>query len=349
MLAHFRAVNDALVRERLTTTRLGRLGPAKFESPEHFFRRDFSPVTRLQSWTPERVVSLGDLHGDLAVFLAPLCQAGIIDGDGFWTGSSTVVVQVGDFLDRGGRLTRDNKILSLPGYNNREEIDIMQYAYFLDQQAVEQGGAVILLSGNHEYYNFCQDFQCTTPVTNEGWGGLASRGSWFARGIKSDLARYFAQRHPIILRLGKHVFVHGGLGPPCAEGDQFDQYLARANQAFADYLLDPRATLDGCAEEILLSRQISHRFAGSEAECRTVADKMFADVGLRSDSLMYVGHTPQVSGYQPFSGVNSVCESSIWRLDVAASEAFGLSDRAQCLEMRLQRGQGFVFRIISAT
>ena len=361
MLAHFRAINQRLTEDRLKTKRLGRLGPAEFETPSDFFsKRQFAPVYTLETWTPDRVLCVGDVHGDLAVFLASLCQAGVVDADGFWTGSSCVVVQVGDFLDRGGRMTRDGQQISLPGLNPREEIDIMEYAYFLDQQAREHGGAVILLSGNHEYFNFCHEFACTTPITNEGWGGSLGRENWFARGPDSALARYFVARHPIIVRLGKHVFVHGGLGPRCqndaGQGD-FDQYVVRANAAFTEFLLNQKAGLEACAEEILLSRQISDQFSGSRAECREVAHKMFAEVGLRADAVLYVGHTPQVLGYQAIPGVNGVCGESIWRLDVAASAAFGLSDRAQCLEIRNERdhaggrggGRGLVFRIISAT
>ena len=48
-----------------------------------------------------RVVAIGDVHGDLAAGLAALRSAALIDASGHWSGGDTVMVQVGDLLDRG--------------------------------------------------------------------------------------------------------------------------------------------------------------------------------------------------------------------------------------------------------
>lgn len=49
--------------------------------------------------------AVGDLHGDLEKAVESLKLAGCIsvgaDGDVVWTGDDTVVVQLGDVLDRG--------------------------------------------------------------------------------------------------------------------------------------------------------------------------------------------------------------------------------------------------------
>ena len=50
---------------------------------------------------PERLVAIGDVHGDLAATRAALRLAGAIDGDNHWKGGKLVVVQTGDQLDRG--------------------------------------------------------------------------------------------------------------------------------------------------------------------------------------------------------------------------------------------------------
>lgn len=57
---------------------------------------------------PPRLVAIGDLHGDLSAALATLELAGVVaPGHGgridrtVWAGGDTLVVQMGDFTDRG--------------------------------------------------------------------------------------------------------------------------------------------------------------------------------------------------------------------------------------------------------
>ena len=65
------------------------------------------------------------------------------NGIPIWTGGDTVVVQLGDILDRGDA-----------------EIATLMLLRQLGRQALEQGGAVHILNGNHESLNVCGDFRC---------------------------------------------------------------------------------------------------------------------------------------------------------------------------------------------
>src|SRR5437660_8141028 len=49
----------------------------------------------------DRIVAVGDVHGDLAQFTVVLRSAGVIDRDNNWSGGKTHLVQDGDLLDRG--------------------------------------------------------------------------------------------------------------------------------------------------------------------------------------------------------------------------------------------------------
>ncbi|MBS03660.1 MAG: hypothetical protein CMQ24_13260 [Gammaproteobacteria bacterium] len=49
----------------------------------------------------DRIVAVGDLHGDFAQFRQVLMQASLIDADLRWTGDRTHLVQLGDVADRG--------------------------------------------------------------------------------------------------------------------------------------------------------------------------------------------------------------------------------------------------------
>jgi hypothetical protein len=89
---------------------------------------------------------VGDIHGDINKAMRCLELAGVAkfpNGIPIWTGGNTVVVQLGDILDRGDA-----------------EIATLMLLRQLGRQAEEQGGAMHILNGNHESLNVCGDFRC---------------------------------------------------------------------------------------------------------------------------------------------------------------------------------------------
>ena len=49
----------------------------------------------------ERVIAIGDLHGDYDQYRAVMMMAGLIDENGAWIAGRTHLVQTGDIPDRG--------------------------------------------------------------------------------------------------------------------------------------------------------------------------------------------------------------------------------------------------------
>src|SRR5690242_2008709 len=49
----------------------------------------------------ERIVAIGDVHGDLDDFVALLQRTSILDTNRHWSGRNTILVQTGDLIDRG--------------------------------------------------------------------------------------------------------------------------------------------------------------------------------------------------------------------------------------------------------
>jgi hypothetical protein len=49
----------------------------------------------------ERLVAIGDIHGDFNDFIAILQRVGLIDKQNHWAGGKATLIQVGDLLDRG--------------------------------------------------------------------------------------------------------------------------------------------------------------------------------------------------------------------------------------------------------
>jgi len=93
-----------------------------------------------------RVVAIGDLEGDYEKFADMLRQAGLIDAAGNWSGGATHLVQLGDIPDRGP--------------NSRM---IMDHLMRLEPQAIQAGGRVHALIGNHEAMNVEGDLRYVHP------------------------------------------------------------------------------------------------------------------------------------------------------------------------------------------
>ena len=124
--------NDAMrIRIRKTKTILI-LAVFVLASLIHLYAADTQCV-----WTGiEKIIAIGDIHGDYKAFTKILKGTGLIDGELHWTGGKTHLVQIGDVLDRGDYA--------------KEILDLLMK---LEKEAEEAGGKVHMLLGNHEELN----------------------------------------------------------------------------------------------------------------------------------------------------------------------------------------------------
>eukprot|EP00960_Hanusia_phi_P029681 748099-Hanusia_phi.AAC.4 len=101
---------------------------------------------------PRRIVALGDIHGDVRALATSLRMSDLIDERGNWVGKDSMLVQLGDVLDRGPN-----------------DYFCMRLLIKLQKQAREAGGDVICLLGNHEVMNAQLDFRYVDPAAWLGW------------------------------------------------------------------------------------------------------------------------------------------------------------------------------------
>jgi hypothetical protein len=94
----------------------------------------------------ERVVAIGDIHGDYDNYMAVLKAAGLVDKKGKWAGGKTHLVQTGDIPDRGPDTQK-----------------IIEHITKLAKQAKRKGGRVHSLIGNHEAMNMYGDLRYVHP------------------------------------------------------------------------------------------------------------------------------------------------------------------------------------------
>jgi Calcineurin-like phosphoesterase len=95
---------------------------------------------------PRRIVAIGDVHGAYDQFVSILTRAGLIDAEQKWTGGRAMLVQTGDYTDRGAKV--------------RQVLDLLMA---LEPRARSARGQVVALLGNHEVLNILGDMRYVTP------------------------------------------------------------------------------------------------------------------------------------------------------------------------------------------
>lgn len=267
---------------------------------------------------PERLVAIGDLHGDLEATRRALRLAGAIDAKDAWIGGKLVVVQTGDEIDRGD--------------DDRAILDLFER---LKAEAPKTGGQVIALLGNHEVMNAMFDFRYVTPGAYASFADVTAstgkikeaisdvepaakpRAAAFAPGGR--YATLLANR-PAIARVGDTIFVHGGVLPK-----HVTIGLDEINSKTKEWLLggfDPIPPRAITSEDGPLWTRAYSAATGHD-DCKTL-DEALKALGAKR---MVMGHTPQRNG------INPACDGKAWRIDVGMAKFFQ-SGRIEVLEIK---------------
>ena len=254
----------------------------------------------------DRVVAMGDWHGDLEAARSGLRLAGAIDQEDRWIGGDLVVVQTGDQTDRGD-----------------QEQAILDLLDRLRDEAAAAGGAVVALLGNHELMNVAGDFRY---VTAGGWADFADAGvaveaadsalaalppahrpraAAFRPG--GAYARLLAEQ-PVAAIVGRTAFVHGGLLPR-----HLEYGLDRLDGEIDAWLLGEGP------EPALLQERDDPVWARHYSDDPDTADCALLDqvlTALDCDRLV-MGHTVQDDG------ITARCGERAWCIDTGASAHYG--------------------------
>ena len=282
------------------------------------------PVTKVDL-DGRRLVAIGDVHGDFKQAMRALELSKCMDASGHWVGGTTVLVQVGDILDRG-----DN------------ELAIMRKFRSLAKEAREAGGDVLVTHGNHEIMNVLGDFRYATKgaygecaryaakarareiakygeenvaplpdipdgVNPETYMGVLARRQLFLPG--GEMAVKMAV-NPTVLQVGDTVFAHAGI-----DSSTVDYGFQRLNDEVAAWMVGKTSTPPKQVLEekgVVWTREYGGADAGVTAEataCRRLGEALDATGAKR----LIVGHTPQQKG------IGSGCGGRLWRSDVGIS------------------------------
>ena len=253
----------------------------------------------------DRVVAIGDLHGDVVAARRALVLAGAIDEKERWVGGTLVVVQTGDEIDRGD--------------GDRTIIELFDR---IADAAQARGGRVLPLIGNHEAINVAEDFRY---VTRGGFAAFSDVDTarvprsileQFPREARGRVAAFFpggpaarrlAERRAVVV-VGDTVFVHGGV-----TSDHVHYGISRLNRELSRWMSGdgPPSALANDPEGPLWTRRYSDDKSG--VDCGGLE----AALAALSAKRMVVGHTPHPEG------VSAACDGRVWRIDTGLSAYYG--------------------------
>ena len=146
---------------------IGLFGSSESDTSYSEFRKEFNEICNGidLEWFPSvlpavrRIIVIGDIHGDWKMMLDTLILAKVIDKKNNWIGKDTVVVQLGDQIDRcrgsGSSCQRPETTID----DENSDVKILEFFTNLHNQASKKGGAVYSLLGNHELMNVNGDLR----------------------------------------------------------------------------------------------------------------------------------------------------------------------------------------------
>jgi hypothetical protein len=255
---------------------------------------------------PARVVAIGDLHSDIGAARRAFQLAGATDAHDAWVGGALHVVQLGDMIGRGN-----------------DERQVLDFLFDVRAKAEAAGGKLHLLVGNHEIMGARVDNQAVGANPFSGYDDLhdldlshpllqflpdhqKKRGAALMAG--GPYAKRFAEL-PAVLKLGRTVYVHGGVVARWAEYG-----IDRINREVSRWLSEGGAEPDVSrgvdnGDRVMWTRQFS---SGVDASDCIVLERSLA---ILDATRMIVAHTVH-------SSITSYCDGKVWAIDVGMSRYY---------------------------
>jgi calcineurin-like phosphoesterase family protein len=259
------------------------------------------------TWTGvERVVAVGDIHGDYEMFIKVLQAASLIDSNGNWTGGQAHLVQTGDVLDRGP--------------DSRAVMDLLMK---LEKQAAAVGGAVHCLIGNHEAMNVYGDLRYVSPGEYAGWEGgnpevnrEATYEQYRAAFSSEGVYGKWIRSHNTVIKIDRTLYLHAGLGEKYASWP-----LERINQEVRDELNDLTRLHGG----IVTDEEGPLWFRGlAKGDDAALVDQLLKHFDV---DRIVIGHTYAQGAVTPrFDG-------KVFLIDVGISRFYDNTGKVGCLEI----------------
>lgn len=296
---------------------------------------------------PQRIIAVGDLHGDYPAWLTIARAAGLIDARNHWAGGRTTLVQMGDIVDR-----------------EPDSLQIIRNLQQLQKEAPRAGGKVVVVLGNHEAMNLLGDTRYTTAgefaafadarsparrdrvyeinraaieasyraknpaltpeQVHQAWlsatplGWVEHKLAWSPSG---ELGKW-AAHNPAVVKIGGTLFVHGGLSAEVARLplDDVNRRVAAAMAAADDSAASP---LNDPLGPLWYRGLVIHDPDAAAVRAQHPAPPLTPDQELTTVLAAYgaqrlvIAHTPDLKGIEIVDG------GRLARIDTGISRYYG--------------------------
>lgn len=145
----------------------------------------------------DKILIIGDIHGDLKRLKNILINDNIINNNLQWIAYNTIVIQLGDQIDS---LNRNEHI------NNWEiisDVEVINFTNILSNLALTKNSFFISINGNHELMNILGNFSYVSNNSKY----LNRLNSFKKNGIYSNI---LANR-PLVVKVNDLIFCHAGI------------------------------------------------------------------------------------------------------------------------------------------
>jgi|TARA_B110000046_G_C13017845_1_gene409658 hypothetical protein len=141
----------------------------------------------------DSVYILGDTHGNFEEVVQILQNSKLIDDTHQWIGGSAHLVFLGDVLDRG-----------------MDALRLTWFIYELEQSAVQNGGQIHLILGNHEIMVMSNDLRYVATKEQQVANMHQVSYQQLYHPTRSVLGRWLSTK-PAALKIDGILFAHGGI------------------------------------------------------------------------------------------------------------------------------------------
>jgi hypothetical protein len=286
----------------------------------------------MYNYNNNRIIAIGDIHGDYYIFIELLKLAKVIDNNLNWIGGDTYVIQLGDTLDgKRPNVNIDKEFLITPG-----EIEITKLIINLDKKAKHNGGRLISILGNHELYpyyfyndlSFNDKYVKTIDLEQYKKLYKVSRFKYYKPG-KGDGAKLLGKTRPLIIQLGQFIFCHGSLNQEflklCIKNGLTNSQntnivdISKLNKIVSDWLIGnvkkvPFFINNSDNINPLFNRDLTDPKKLNKVECKDLVDTVLKY--FKNGNYLVMGHSTH-------KNINTLCNNTVYRTDIAISRAFG--------------------------
>ncbi|NOU61836.1 metallophosphoesterase [Marinifilum caeruleilacunae] len=172
----------------------------KGDKNRYWLRKGDYPIQKAEFSGVDKILVVGDVHGEYDSLVKLLKSAQVIDEDLNWCWDDGHLVFIGDIFDRGDKVTESLYLVKK-----------------LQRQAKENKGRVHLLLGNHEIMVLMNDARYIAPKYKKMSKRLMINYSRFFK-EDTELGKWLRSLNSAV-KLNDLLFVHAGISPEMIEKD----------------------------------------------------------------------------------------------------------------------------------